>query len=174
MPSEKTTLDVVASEPEDACEDITNNVKGKVVLVKRGNCEFYQKAEKVQKSGGQVTVIGTIYPYIVRMSVEPRYKGLNISIPVVMVSNRSYKLLTEKKNAYSVTFQPNNNVNYTVWEHFEKLTMGQLKQIKDLNDYVDHYKNWPDRKAVLESLKTKFPALLDLEALSSRSVKNEL
>lgn len=141
--------------------------------MKRGNCEFYKKAEVVQNAGGHVAVIGTVYPYIVRMSVEPRYKGLNITIPVVMVSNRAYDLLADKKVTQTIRFQKNNDVNYTVWEHLEKVSTGHIKKLNEVSEYVNHYKNWPDRKATLDALKSKFPALLDLESLSKR-VKSEL
>ena len=67
FPSESLSFQLTLSIPEDACEQITNDVKNKVVLVKRGNCEFVKKAEEVQFAGGHAVLLGSTYPYIVRM-----------------------------------------------------------------------------------------------------------
>jgi hypothetical protein len=60
-------MEVVLAKPAEACSALENNVKGKVVLVRRGSCPFVKKAEEVQTAGGRMMVIGNQYPYIVRV-----------------------------------------------------------------------------------------------------------
>ncbi len=110
VPDDETVLSMVVAKPAEACGPIENDVRGKVVLVRRGSCPFVRKAEEVQAAGGRAVVVGSINPYIVRMvsifmmmltsrcdksvmlqGVEPRWKGLNAAIPVVMVSKRAYR-----------------------------------------------------------------------------------
>ncbi|WP_300672653.1 T9SS-dependent M36 family metallopeptidase [Soonwooa sp.] len=43
-PAGGVTGDLVIAQPEDACTNITNNVAGKIMLVKRGNCTFTDKS----------------------------------------------------------------------------------------------------------------------------------
>jgi hypothetical protein len=58
---------MVVAKPAEACGPIENDVRGKVVLVRRGSCPFVKKAEEVQAAGGRAVVVGSINPYIVRM-----------------------------------------------------------------------------------------------------------
>ncbi len=85
------SIPVAVAKPVEACSPIENDIKGKAVLVRRGSCPFVKKAEEIQAAGGRVMIIGNQHPYIVRMGVEPRWKGLNTVIPVIMVSKRSYR-----------------------------------------------------------------------------------
>lgn len=88
---ENVTMTMVVAKPADACTPLENDVRGKAVLVRRGACPFVKKAEEVQAAGGKVMIIGNTFPYIVRVGVEPRWKGLNTVIPVITVSKRAYR-----------------------------------------------------------------------------------
>ncbi len=44
----------------DACEPLTNNVTGKIVLVHRGLCSFIQKTLNVQQAGGIAAIISNV------------------------------------------------------------------------------------------------------------------
>jgi hypothetical protein len=83
---------ITVAKPAEACTPIENDIRGKIVLVRRGSCPFVKKAEEIQAAGGRAMIVGNSYSYIVRMGVEPRWKGLNTVIPVVMVSKRAYRL----------------------------------------------------------------------------------
>jgi hypothetical protein len=61
------TFPVVVAKPPEACTPLENDVKGKIVLVRRGSCPFVKKAEEVQAAGGRAVVVGNQYPFIVRM-----------------------------------------------------------------------------------------------------------
>lgn len=60
-------LPMVVAKPAEACTPLENDVRGKVVLVRRGSCPFVKKAEEVQAAGGRAMVVGSIHPYILRM-----------------------------------------------------------------------------------------------------------
>lgn len=161
-------MEVVVAKPAEACGPLENNVKGKIVLVRRGTCPFVKKAEEVQTAGGSVMVVGSMQPYIVRMGVEPRWKGLNTAIPVVMVSKRAYSILVaESYSAGLVTFNEDTPVenssassNYTItsetWEELEKLHKGEgwprseSYSRKKYEEMKEKYAAWPDRTVTLD------------------------
>lgn len=57
---------MVVAKPSEACAPLENDVRGKIVLVRRGTCPFVKKAEEVQAAGGRAMIVGNQYPYIVR------------------------------------------------------------------------------------------------------------
>ena len=64
--------------------------------------------------------------------MEPRWKGLNTAIPVVMVSKRAYSiLLAESYGSNQISFEENAAVNSTTWEFVEKLNNGQVTHTLD-------------------------------------------
>ena len=85
-------------------------MQGKIVLVRRGGCAFIKKAELIQNAGGAGMVLGGLAPYLVRMGVEPRWKGLSTAIPVAMVSKRAYGVLVAE--AYAGEFLSRINMSY--------------------------------------------------------------
>lgn len=64
---ESVELPLVVAKPAEACTPLENDVRGKVVLVRRGSCPFVKKAEEVQAAGGRAMVVGSLHPYILRM-----------------------------------------------------------------------------------------------------------
>jgi PA domain len=60
-------VSATVAKPVDACAPLTNNVKGKAVLVRRGGCPFVKKAEEIQAAGGRVMIVGNHHPFITRM-----------------------------------------------------------------------------------------------------------
>jgi len=156
------SLPLIVARPAEACTPIENDIKGKAVIVRRGGCPFVKKAEEVQAAGGRVLVMGSLHPHIVRMGVEPRWKGLNTAIPVVMVSKRAYSILVAESYAGgNVAFSENAAVNSTVWEHLEKLNAGEgwkrsdsfiAKQYQEL---LEEHASWPDRILSITDSHTK-------------------
>lgn len=67
VPGANASFPVVMARPAVACAPLTNDVRGKVVLVRRGGCPFVNKAEEVQSAGGVAVVIGSLHEFIVRM-----------------------------------------------------------------------------------------------------------
>ena len=151
---------VVTPEPADACTPLTSDISGAFVLVRRGDCPFFKKAENIQAAGGVATIVGNTQPVILRMGVEPRWKGLNISIPVIMTSDRGYGILLAR-NGIKVSMLERKNVTAS-WDQLEKLYNGEgwprsdeyiTKLYRELS--VQH-KDFPDRlEAINDAYKRK-------------------
>lgn len=71
----------------DACEGLTNNVAGKVVLVHRGLCSFVQKAQNVQQAGGLGVIVANVAASA-QPTVPPFMGGTtsDISIPILSLA----------------------------------------------------------------------------------------
>jgi len=172
---------VMAKPDIHACRPLENDVKGKVVLVRRGGCSFVKKSENIQASGGRTMIVGSMHPYIVRMGVEPRWKGLNTAIPVVMVSNRVYSILVaESVSGGQLSFVEDYSVNGTVWESLEKLYNGEgwprsdsyiQKKLDELNEL---HQSWPDRLIVIKEAYNKRVNTTSSSSSATASLKSEL
>lgn len=169
-------IPLTISKPSEACSALESDVKGtterfcklfffilkfslhlryytgKVVLVRRGTCPFIKKAENIQAAGAAGVIIGGLAPYIVRMGVEPRWKGLSSTIPITMVSKRAYTiLLAEAALGGSVSFVEDYNVNATLWEQLEKHYNGEgwprssTYITKKYEELIAANEMWPDR-----------------------------
>jgi hypothetical protein len=55
------------AKPAEACEPLEKDVKGKMVLVRRGSCPFVQKAENVQNAGGAGIIVSSLSSHLLRM-----------------------------------------------------------------------------------------------------------
>merc|ERR1711871_764492 len=157
VPHGNTSLPIVMAKPPEACSAIQNDVKGKVILVRRGGCPFVKKAETVQAAGALVMAVGSLHPYILRMGVEPRWKGLTTAIPVLMVSKRAYAiLLAESFLGGTAQFEESANVTGAQWEGLEKLRNGQgwprssAYVAKKYAELKAEHAAWPDRLACIE------------------------
>jgi len=155
------TMGIVVAKPVEACQPLENDVRGKAVLVRRGSCPFVKKAEEIQAAGGRVMVIGNQYPFIVRAGVEPRWKGLNTVIPVIMVSKRAYTLLVaESYGGARISLVEDTDekrtINSETWEALEKLHKGEgwprsdIYVTKKYEELKAMYETWPDRLLTLQ------------------------
>eukprot|EP01033_Poteriospumella_lacustris_P010307 gene10307-7323_t len=166
---ENVSLPIVVAKPAEACAPLENDVRGKIVLVRRGSCPFVKKAEEIQAAGGRAMIVGNQHPYLVRSGVEPRWKGLNTVIPAVMVSKRAYSVLVgESYTGSTVSFVEDagedipekdqkfgiakkRTVNAETWEYLEKLHRGEgwprsdVYVQKKYEELKTVHQNWPDR-----------------------------
>jgi len=80
-------LDDAGGDANDACEPLTNNVAGKIVLVHRGTCSFVQKAQNVQAAGGTGAIIANVATSA-QPTIPPFMGGTanSIEIPVLSLS----------------------------------------------------------------------------------------
>lgn len=67
VPHPESKFGIAMAKPPQACTALQNQVKGKVVLVRRGGCPFVQKAEMVQAAGGIAMAVGSLNSNILRM-----------------------------------------------------------------------------------------------------------
>jgi hypothetical protein len=164
VPSSPDGFAIALAKPAEACTALENNVKGKIVLVRRGSCPFIKKVENVEAAGGSVFVLGSTTPYLLRMGVEPRWKGLNTAIAVAMVSKRAYGILLAESYAgttASLREQPAAAVNASVWETLEQLSNGQgwprsaAFLEKKYAALAAEYAPWPDRAAAVADAHAK-------------------
>lgn len=151
-PHESVEIDLVMAKPAEACDPLQKDYKGKAVLVRRGTCSFVQKAENVQAAGGIAMIVGSLHPHLLRMGVEPRWKGLNTVIPVIMVSKSSYStLVAESFSGGRVSLREDKLVNSSVWESLEKLREEDAWPRSDTyidkkyEELLEEHKDWPDR-----------------------------
>ena len=82
----------------------------------------------IQAAGGAVMLVGSKHPYLVRMGVEPRWKGLSIAIPIAMVSKNTYTALFAESvtnSAQTISFKEA-NVTGVMWESLEHLYNGEV------------------------------------------------
>ena len=99
LPQNNTLISLIIAKPIEACLPLNNTqILGqtsiydqKYVLVRRGGCPFLNKVENIEKAGGIGMILGNQYSYLLRLGVEPRWKGLSVKIPLVMVSKHSYR-----------------------------------------------------------------------------------
>jgi hypothetical protein len=162
------SMSVAVAKPAEACTPLENDVRGKAVLVRRGSCPFVKKAEEIQAAGGRAMIVGNQYSYIVRMGVEPRWKGLNTVIPVIMVSKRGYSILVaESYTGGKIAFKEDEGIdvdpaefhgmnkkktiNSETWETLEKLHKGEgwprsdVYVQKKYEELSIQHSGWPDR-----------------------------
>jgi len=80
-------IDDQGADASDACESLTNNVSGKIVLVHRGVCSFVQKAQNVQAAGGIGAIVVNV-PSSAQPTVPPYMGGTadNVNIPVLSLA----------------------------------------------------------------------------------------
>lgn len=182
--NENVTFSLAAAKPAEACSPLDGNFRGKAVLVRRGSCPFVQKAENVMAAGGAIMIVGSAHSYLLRMGVEPRWKGLNTAIPVVMVTKRSYSYLVGEalgETSSRVSFAEDEAVNSGSWAELEKLSGGQegwprssayiSKKYEELTA-DSRYHSWPNR---LLSLKEAYnSALQKSEPAPNVNEKSEL
>ena len=69
MPHTEESLPALEAVPADACTPLENKeaLRNKVVLVRRGGCNFAKKAEEVQAAGGRAVCVGNDRGYLTRM-----------------------------------------------------------------------------------------------------------
>ncbi|SKB90955.1 Por secretion system C-terminal sorting domain-containing protein [Soonwooa buanensis] len=113
-PENGVTGDLVVAQPEDACTELTNNVTGKIVLVKRGTCTFTDKSLYVLAGGAAGALFYNANPadavvsYAPTFYEEPVYSALinnesglklkqklDQNIPVNININKDYTTITQ-------------------------------------------------------------------------------
>ncbi len=77
----------------DACEEITNDVAGKIAIIDRGGCEFGSKALRAEQKGAIAVIICNFEDEVIGMA--PGDDGGQVTIPVVFISNSDCNLIRE-------------------------------------------------------------------------------
>jgi hypothetical protein len=113
--------------------------------------------------------------------VEPRWKGLNTAIPVMMVSKRAYGVLVaEAHSGGRVGFSENMAVTGAVWESLEKLVEGQgwprsaAYAAKRYEEFLLEHRAWPDRLSSVNAAYKKLVKSTDAGAGAKGQSAGEL
>ncbi|KAF8016597.1 hypothetical protein BT93_H1961 [Corymbia citriodora subsp. variegata] len=80
-------LPLVLSNPANCCSNSTAEIKGSLALSTRGDCDFITKAEIAQVEGAAGLLIINDDEELFEMVCPENGTAINISIPVIMVSN---------------------------------------------------------------------------------------
>ncbi len=82
------TQEVVKADPYEACVNLNNGaaLNGKIALVKRGNCEFGEKALRAQQAGAVAVIIVNNVPGG-PAGMGAGAQGSSVNIPVIMISD---------------------------------------------------------------------------------------
>lgn len=82
------TQEIVKADPYEACVSLVNAaaLNGKIALIKRGNCEFGEKALRAQQAGAiAVIIVNNVAGGPVGMGAGAQ--GTSVNIPVLMISD---------------------------------------------------------------------------------------
>jgi extracellular elastinolytic metalloproteinase len=87
------------TDPNDACDPITNgaNLNGKIVVIKRGNCEFGAKVLAAQNAGA-IAVIVVNNAATGTTAMSPGSLGASVTIPSVMINQSQGNLMINELN----------------------------------------------------------------------------
>lgn len=82
------TQEIIKADPYEACANLNNAaaLNGKIALIKRGNCEFGEKALRAQQAGAvAVVIVNNVTGGPVGMGAGTQ--GSSVNIPVLMISD---------------------------------------------------------------------------------------
>jgi hypothetical protein len=71
------------ADPIEACEALSGHYSNKIVLAKRGTCEFCKKAKSAQAAGAQAIMVANNDESLIHMTVGTC--GNEVTIPSIMV-----------------------------------------------------------------------------------------
>jgi hypothetical protein len=120
--------------------------RGKAVVVQRGGCSFIDKAKTLQAAGAALIIVVNSQTSLSRFGVEPRWKGLVIDIPVVMVTDVGGAALATSMDE-KISFRLSRDVDANTWGQIDKYRSGEVKLA---DEELREHKSWPDRAAALE------------------------
>lgn len=140
-PADGVTGDLVIAEPEDACTSLTNNVAGKIVLIKRGTCTFTDKSLMAQQAGATGAIFYNANPsdqvvaYGPSFSSEPLYSALidnqsGLILKNKLAQNQIVNLNINKD--YSTVTQPDGSLDNGIVSH--EYTHGISNRLTGLGD----------------------------------------
>lgn len=104
---------VIASE-EYGCYNLEDDdIKNKMVIVKRGLCTIYEKALYIQNLGGYGVVIGNTFDNLENINIDD-VEDNQVRIPVVIISKSSYeRLIILKTSSYKI-FNENMKMRFMI------------------------------------------------------------
>ena len=157
---------LIAASPPELCsplaEDFVDSARGAALLVVRGTCDFFTKAKHANAAGAaMVIIVNTRGDPLSRMGVQPRWKSLNITAPVVMVSSAAGDALRAALEAAGgsgaavARFTASPTVRAATWRVLGELEagIGWPADAKARAELIAQWEpdtaDWPERRAAL-------------------------
>jgi len=123
-------LNTTTGSPSDGCSPYTDasdltQISGKAIVVSRGGCDFYNKTVHLAEAGASAIIVkNTEELSIMRMGVSPRWLGLSLRIPLVMVSGADGG---EIEKLEVVKFERDEEVDLDAWVLINELKEDQME-----------------------------------------------
>ncbi|GFR76539.1 protease associated domain containing protein 1, partial [Elysia marginata] len=93
-------VELVLADPEDACQDLYNEVKGAVALILRGGCSFLTKSKIAQRAGAIAAIIMDDENEIDRMiDMANDQTGRTVEIPSAFLTGKDGEMIRRYLNA---------------------------------------------------------------------------
>lgn len=104
---------VIASE-KHGCYNLENDdIKQKIVIVKRGLCTIYEKSLYIQSLGGYGVIIGNTFDNLQNINIDD-VEDNQIRIPIVIISKSSYeRIMVLKTSSYKI-FNDNMKIRFMI------------------------------------------------------------
>jgi len=105
--------EIIKGIPEFGENELKNNVKDKIVLLKRGIVSFAQKAINAQKAGCKALIIGQtadIWPFVMSDSSN-EIDNFELIIPILMISKQDCIIIEKMLNTKDNNDINNNDIN---------------------------------------------------------------
>jgi hypothetical protein len=153
MPTE-----IVMADPPIFCTAPTDPTQfaGKAVVVHRGKCQFIEKAEAALAAGASMLIIVNTETSLSRFGVEPRWRGLAIDMPVVMVTDIAGEQLTvAAENGNAIKFTHSSSVSERDWGDIARFATGKAwtrnaeQDAVILSAALEKHAGWPEREAAI-------------------------
>ena len=156
---------IVMADPPTLCNVPADNeaLAGKAVVVHRGECQFIEKAESAAKAGASMLIIVNTETSLSRFGVEPRWRGLNIDIPVIMVTDiAGEKLERAAQENWALNFKLSTSVSKSDWEDVSRFISAEAWSSKRNEDEailaaaLEKHAGWEERQVAIQKAFSEF------------------
>lgn len=114
-----TPMKLVLAEPSTGCTKLDEEkIRGKVIVLRRGGCNFLDKISNAQKAHAHAAIVINTQPGLLRLDSLKSYEAYNISISAAMITTEKGEALEElaKSGDIAVSFDVSaNTVKASVW-----------------------------------------------------------
>ncbi|CAN0163948.1 unnamed protein product [Ectocarpus sp. 12 AP-2014] len=114
--------------PSGACAPMPKEAAiaaaGKAIVATRGTCSFIEKAEAMGAGPGErvgALIVKNSETTLFHMGAAPRWRGANISLPVVLVTDVAGHAISTLPPDSTIRFAPSEHVTLAAWDEIERL-----------------------------------------------------
>ncbi|CAM9684093.1 unnamed protein product [Ectocarpus fasciculatus] len=114
--------------PSGACapmaKEAATAAAGKAIVATRGACSFIEKAEAVGAGPSErvgALIVTNSETALFHMGAAPRWRGANISLPIVLVTDVAGHAISTLPPDSTIRFAPSEHVTLAAWDAIERL-----------------------------------------------------